>query len=82
MNTMKTMIDNMMKKLGYSPTHELDVIKSELDSLIEECDHPTYYGDWKVRKDGKALYRKVGVPMLMTKWITQSEPCDGPDAKF
>jgi hypothetical protein len=41
-----------------------------VNKLLEE----RYESTWKVRKDGKARYRKVATKVLVNAWITESEP--------
>jgi hypothetical protein len=70
---MKTLIK---KILGiHSIEEKLRVAEAEatyLKSLLNE----RYETEWKVRKDGKARYRKVATKVLVNAWHTESEPID------
>ena len=50
-----------------------EMLQAELDALKATM-REVHYTPWKIRKDGKARYRKVATKYLANAWITESEP--------
>lgn len=53
-----------------SKREQLQVELDYLKGLMNEV----HYTPWKLRKDGKARYRRVATKVLMNSWSTESEP--------
>ena len=57
-------------------------LRKEVEDLTERLDgvnkllEERYESAWKVRKDGKARYRKVATKVLVNAWVTESEPIE------
>ena len=55
-------------------------LRKEVEDLTERLDgvnkllEERYESAWKVRKDGKARYRKVATKVLVNAWVTETEP--------
>ena len=57
-------------------------LRKEVEDLTERLDgvnkllEERYESAWKVRKDGKARYRKVATKVLVNAWVTETEPIE------